>query len=124
MMICSQPKFNVRGTGQSKVSETLAPISTPKGQDNIHGAMGQVFCDGSGVNFTGARALGQMKILRLIAQGQPKISNVRQRGQREILLEIFRKYWFCCTIDIVRSLRDEKIMLLLYRFQNMFIWYL
>ena len=101
MMICSQPKFNVRGTAQSKVSETLAPISMPKGQDNIHGAMGQVFCDGSGVNFTGARALGQMKILRLIAQGQPKISNVRQRGQREILLEIFRKYWFYCTKDIV-----------------------
>ena len=122
MMICSQPKFNVRGTAQSKVSETLAPISMPKGQDNIHRAMGQVFCDGSGVNFTGARALGQMKILRLIAQGQPKISNVR--GQREILLEIFRKYWFYCTIDIVQSFRDEKIMLLLYRFQKMVIWYL
>ena len=122
MMICSQPKFNVRGTAQSKVSETLAPISMPKGQDNIHRAMGQVFCDGSGVNFTGARALGQMKILRLIAQGQPKISNVR--GQREILLEIFRKYWFYCTIDIVQSFRDEKIMLLLYRFQKMLIWYL
>ena len=90
MMICSQPKFDVRGTALSKVSETLAPISMPKGQDNIHGAMGQVFCGGSGVNFTGARALGQMKILRLIAQGQPEISNVRQQGQREILLEIFR----------------------------------
>ena len=89
MMICSQPKFNVRGTAQSKVSETLAPISTPKGQDNIHGAMGQVFCDGSGVNFTGARALGQRKILRLIVQGQHKISNVRKRGHLEILLEIF-----------------------------------
>ena len=124
MMICSQPIFNVRGTAQSKVSETLAPISTPKGQDNIHRAMRQVFCDGSGVNFTGARALGQMKILRLIAQGQPKISNVRQRGRREILLEIFRKYRFYCTIDIVQSFRHEKIMLLLYRFQKMLIWYL
>ena len=91
MMICSQPKV-VRGTAQSKVSETLAPISTPKGQDNIYRAMGQVFCDGSGVNFTSARALGQMKILRLIAQGQPKFSNVRQWGYREILLEIFRKF--------------------------------
>ena len=66
----------------------------------------------------------QVKILRLIAQSQPKISNVRQGGQREILLEIFRKYWFYCTIDIVQSFRDEKIMLLLYRFQKMLIWYL